>query len=282
MKEAFKNILADFWGFGLPESQAREVSLPLNSGKIITVTGVRRCGKSHLMYEGMKQLLKLGVVQQQIIYVSFDDERIDCSAKELGAIIEAHLELNPTVDLTQCHLFFDEIQNIEGWETFVRRIYDRVSKNIYLTGSNSKMLSRELSTSLRGRSINLELHPLSWSEYGQFVGAPLQTSGVHQTTQRELLFERFFSQGGFPELIFLDQRFHRKTLSEYVDVMIFQDLIERYQVKNTAYLKFLMKQMMQNHGSPFSVHKAFNNIKSQGYKVSKDTIYSLMEQLQDI
>ena len=181
-----------------------------------------------------------------------------------------------------CYFLFDEIQNISGWEKFTRRIYEQVSKNIFITGSNSKLLSREISTSLRGRSINFEIFPLSFEEYLNFSDIEINLNSTKSVSAIINTFEKFLSSGGFPELIWIDSEIKNKILQEYFNVMIFRDLIERYDIKQTAILKYFCKRVIGNSSKEFSVNKIYNEIKSQGYKISKDTIYQFQTYVESI
>ncbi|MCD6539710.1 MAG: AAA family ATPase, partial [Candidatus Omnitrophica bacterium] len=167
-KEILKQIIRDFHKNRLPLSKPRTLKIPLNTRKIVTISGVRRSGKTFALFETIKKLLSLNVPQERILYVNFEDERLQIRRESLDAVVQAYRELYPDFNLNKCYFFFDEIQNIDGWEKFIRRIYDTVTKNIFVTGSNSKLLSREIATSLRGRTITYEVFPLSFREYLEF------------------------------------------------------------------------------------------------------------------
>ena len=144
----------------------RENPLPVDSGKIITVPGVRRCGKSSKMEIVINDLLNAGVDRRRMLWVGFDDERIvNCKVDELHQIIEAYQEMFPDIKMADVYIFFDEIQLIEGWEYFVMKLYKHYSKNIYISGSNATMLSSELKSALRGWPLEEETLPLSFKAY---------------------------------------------------------------------------------------------------------------------
>ena len=164
-KEIIKNLITDFHKVSTPSAKQRLLEIPVNSKKIIALTGVRRSGKTYQLYNVITRLIKQKIKLKNILYFNFEDERIDKNSFILNNIIESYQGLYPEINLGDCYFLFDEIQNISGWEKFTRRIYEQISKNIFITGSNSKLLSREISTSLRGRSINFEIFPLSFEEY---------------------------------------------------------------------------------------------------------------------
>ena len=272
-KDIIKNLITDFHEKGIPSVKPRLLEIPVNSKKIVALTGVRRSGKTFQLYNVINRLIKNKIKLKNILYFNFEDERIDKNTFVLNNIIESYQELYPEINLGNCYFLFDEIQNIGGWEKFVRRIYEQISKNIFITGSNSKMLSREISTSLRGRSINYEIYPLNFEEYLNFLDIEINLNFTRSISVIINTFEKFLSGGGFPELISVDKEIKDKVLQEYFNVMIFRDLIERYDITQTAILKYFCKRVIGNSSKKFSVNKIYNEIKSQGYKISKDTIY---------
>ncbi|GAI87241.1 unnamed protein product, partial [marine sediment metagenome] len=272
-KDIIKNLITDFHEKGTPPAKPRLLEIPVNFKKIVALTGVRRSGKTFQLYNVINRLIKQKIKLKNILYFNFEDERIDKNTFVLNNIIESYQELYPEINLGNCYFLFDEIQNIDGWEKFVRRIYEQISKNIFITGSNSKMLSREISTSLRGRSINYEIYPLNFEEYLNFLGIKINLNSTRSISAIINTFEKFLYGGGFPELISVDNEIKGRVLQEYFNVMIFRDLIERYDITQTAILKYFCKRVIGNSSKEFSVNKIYNEIKSQGYKISKDTIY---------
>lgn len=281
-KEIIKNLITDFHKGSIPSAKQRLLEIPINSKKIIALTGVRRSGKTYHLYNAVSRLIKQKINLKNILYFNFEDERIDKNSFVLNNIIESYQELYPDINLDNCYFLFDEIQNINGWEKFVRRIYEQISKNIFMTGSNSKLLSREISTSLRGRSINYEIYPLNFEEYLNFLNIEINLNSTRSISTIINTLERFLVNGGFPELILLDSEIKYKVLQEYFNVMIFRDLIERYDITQTAILKYFCKRVISNSSKEFSVNKIYNEIKSQGYKISKDTIYEFQNYVEAI
>jgi len=139
-KEILKEIIVQNQNKNLYFVKPRQTQIPINTGKIISVSGVRRCGKTHLLLFTIHNLLKQNVRKAQILYLNFEDERLNLQTEELDLIIQSYTELYPNLDLQNSYFFFDEIQNVSGWEKFIRRLYDTVTKHIFITGSNSQML----------------------------------------------------------------------------------------------------------------------------------------------
>jgi len=281
-KEIIKNLITDFHEKGIPPVKSRFLEIPINSKKIIALTGVRRSGKTYHLYNIINRLTRDKVEINNFLYFNFEDERIDKETFEFNSIIESYQELYPEMDLGKCYFLFDEIQNIDGWERFVRRVYEQISKNVFVTGSNSRLLSREISTSLRGRSINYEIFPLNFREYLDFKGININLNSTRSVSAIINAFDVFLLEGGFPELIFIDDEKKNSVLQEYFNVMIFRDLIERYEITQTAILKYFCKRVIGNSSKEFSANKIYNEIKSQGYKISKDTIYEFQDYVESI
>ncbi|MBM3700724.1 MAG: ATP-binding protein [Actinobacteria bacterium] len=272
-KEIIKKIITDFHERVLPEIKPRLFSIPVDTKKIVVLTGVRRGGKTYHLYNLSANLVKNKTSLKNILYFNFEDERIDKNTFVLNDILDSYTELYPGLNLAQCYFLFDEIQNVNGWEKFLRRIHEQICPNIYVTGSNATMLSREISTSLRGRSISYEIYPLSFSEYLNFLDIEINLSSSKSLSYISNAFEQFLKWGGFPETIKLDEDIKIKTFQEYFNVMLFRDIIERYNVTQTAILKYFCKRIVAGSSGQFSIHKIYNEIKSQGYKISKDTLY---------
>ena len=282
-KEIFKEIIKDFQKRIFKGIVPRNIALPLDSGKIITVSGVRRSGKTYLLLDAVQKLVKKGVNFKRIVFINFEDERLEIGKSDLDLIIRAYQELYPEEDISKVYFFFDEIQNIEGWEKFSRRIYDSVSKHIFITGSNAKFLSRDISTTLRGRNLNYEVYPLSFVEFLEFSKVSPDIHSSKNLAKIAVKSKEYLSNGGFPELLFLEKAFFLKTLQEYFDVMLFKDIIERYKRKTHSHLlKYFIKRLLSSISTPVSIHKIYNELRSQGYKIDKNLLYDLIEELNSI
>lgn len=280
MKNVLKTIISDFHTIRLRTSIKRNIELPIDSGTIISVIGVRRSGKTFLLYETIKRILGNNVPKKNILYINFEDERLTPDQDQLDLIIQAYKELYPKMDLSGCYFFFDEIQNVKGWEKFVRRVFDTVSRNIFITGSNSKLLSIEIATELRGRTISYTLYPLNFEEYLRFKKAGTDYFGTDQKITILNHLRNFMIFGGFPELIELDETLKIKKLQDYFNSIIYNDLIERYNISNPAILKFFLKRILSQVTKPVSINKIYNDLRSLGYKVSNNLLYEYADNIQ--
>jgi predicted AAA+ superfamily ATPase len=281
-KELLKTIISDSQSRMLPVVWNRTLTIPVDSTKIVTLTGVRRSGKTYHLFDIMNQLKESGVSSERFLYINFEDERLHLAGEEMDVILQAYQELYPHLTLSDCYFFFDEIQEVEGWEKFVDRLYSSVSQHVFVTGSNSKLLSREIATALRGRTITFEVYPLSFSEFVHVVHPGLNPHSSAGKAQLLSLFERFLHEGGFPEIITQQDDLKDKVLQEYFNVMLLRDLVERYAISQVAILKYFCKRVIGASAGEFSVNKIYNELKSQGYRVGKDSLYSYQENVEAI
>jgi len=279
MREIIKTLIRDFHKADFVDYKKRKLNVPLNTNKIITIIGSRRAGKTYFMYQLMEKISRK-VGKESILYINFEDERLDFNRENLKEIIEAYYELYP--EKKDIYLFFDEIQNIEGWEKFVRRIYDTVTKKIFITGSSSKLLSKEIATSLRGRTLTYQLFPLSFTEYLFFKN--IDYEDVYSTKNKVQIkkgFENYLKIGGFPEVIDYTDEVWKKTLQSYFEVMIYRDIIERYDIKKTKILKAFIKINISYISKIVSVNKYYKQLRSRNYKISNNRLYDFLDYMND-
>ncbi len=265
-------------------STNRQFKFPEAENMIKVAIGMRRSGKTYFLYQQINELLNQGVDKKQILLVNFEDDRLlPMDAKEMGKLLDAFYSLYPENHNRPCYLFLDEVQNVTDWHLVVRRYFDSKDVKLYLTGSSAKLLSKEINTSLRGRSLALEILPYSFREYLIAHKIKRQEKPFGQASfdimQQQLL--NYCSVGGFPAVQNMQKNEWRETLQGYVDTVILRDIVERHKVTNIALLKYLIMCLLKNSATTFSVNKFYNDIKSQGYKVSKDTIHNYLDYIQD-
>lgn len=282
-KELLKQLIAGFQESLPAEVYPRELVLPTDSRKIITVPGVRRCGKSSLFLVAINQLLKEKKIRkEQILFLNFDDERLSMDAENLDEILQAYRELYPEIPLKDVYMFFDEVQMADDWQPFVRRVYEQECKQIFLTGSNSRMLSSELSSSLRGRTLQFEEFPLSFKEFCTFTEVSTNHYVAGQRARVVNAFKQYLHQGGFPEVALSAALYRDRILQEYFFVMLYKDLVERYQIKNPEPVRYFIKRVMSNLTKPTSINRIYNELKSQGVSIGKNTLYEVITQTESI
>lgn len=247
--------------------------------------GMRRVGKTYFLYQTIDDLLQTGVSPKQILYINFEDDRLlPMSQQALAELLESFYRLFPENHDRPCYFFLDEIQNVEDWPLVIRRFFDKKRVDIYLTGSSSKLLSREIASSLRGRSIATEIWPYSFREYLRAKKIAIPENITSRDSQDHLQYQlaHYLEHGGFPEVVHTDPINAQQILQDYVDVVAYRDIIERYQVSNISLLQYLMKTRIKNTATAFSSNKFYNDSKSQGFTVGKNTIYDYVNHLEEV
>ena len=281
MKILFKRIITDFHEAPPKQVVMRDYNIPVDSRKIISLIGVRRSGKTFLLYSLINRL-RQELDPRNIIYINFEDDRLyPLELKDLDDLIESYFELYPQKRDEQVYLFLDEVQNVPEWERFVRRIYDTLNLQIFITGSSSRLLSHEIATSLRGRTLTYEIFPFSFHEYLVYKKIKINFNSSKSISFIKNIFERYLTEGGFAETFDEDTDIQKKILRDYLDLIVYRDVIERYNIKNRALLKRLIKYTFSNISTLISYNKLYNEYKSSGYKVSKDTLYNYLSFLED-
>ncbi len=282
LKTTIKEVISIFHASPKVKCTERNLKLPVDSGRVVAVLGVRRSGKTYLLFDTINRIVKAGVPKKNILYINFEDERLLLRQSELDLVLQAYRELYPDVRDADIWFFFDEIQNIEGWEKFVRRIHDSVSRHIFISGSNSVFLSSDIATTLRGRSMNFEVYPFSFDEYLRHLKVE---QNIYHPNSRAAIINRYYdylSFGGFPETIGLDARLRNETLRNYFYVMLYKDLIERYKISSASTLKRFIEKIAGNITKPFSVNKIYNDLRSQGLRVDKNMLYEISSFVENI
>ncbi len=282
MKEIFKQLIFDSQEKEYKGIVEREYAIPTDTRKIVSLIGVRRSGKTFLLYQLIRQLRGNGVNRQNIFYINFEDDRLyPLNLSDMDALVEAYYELYPDKRGETCYWFLDEVQNIQGWERFIRRIYDTLDLRIFVTGSSSKLLSSEIASSLRGRTIVYEIFPFSFREYLTYRGIEVNLHSSKSLSFIRNAFNTYLINGGFAETFDVNEDIRLRILRDYLDLVLYRDVVERYNVKNHALLKHLIKHLIVNMGTLVSFTKLYNDYKSMGFKVSKDTLFEYLSYLEE-
>ncbi len=282
--EKVKQYLLDFQKRSFSDVLARGLKLP-DGKKIQSVLGARRVGKTYLLFSKIKQLESGGVKREQILYLNFENPVLSNALNsQIRDIVQAHLSLFAKQTDKRLYLFIDEPQVIEKWEMAVRSLHDEFDCSIFITGSSSKLLSKEIATSLRGRSITTLLLPLSFQEFLVFRGFGQDATRLDTSSKAQLenLLDEYIQYGGYPEVILeANKETKLRILKDYYDMTIFKDLVDRYAIKNTILIKWLANYVASTSTKGISLNKIYNTLKSEGHKLSKDTLYEYLSMLQD-
>lgn len=252
-----------------------ERNITINDFPCQVLVGVRRSGKSYILYGRIQQLLREGKTWDDIVYINFEDERLlGMEVSDLNSILEVHGGLSNHRPM----LFLDEIQNIEGWDKFARRLADNKYK-VVITGSNAKMLSHDVATTLGGRYFIKEVFPFSFAEYLRAVGVDLTDATLLSTTSGRSAvkhwFEEYFLFGGFPEAIPLLAK--RDYLMSLYQKLYLGDIAARHNIENTFALRVMYKKLVESIKQPVSYTRIANIVASTGKKVGKTTIINYVD-----
>ncbi|MEG1187933.1 MAG: ATP-binding protein [Bacteroidales bacterium] len=273
-KEVLKQIIIENQGF-VASIELVKRNLQIEPLGNYIFTGSRRAGKTYCLFQIIQGLLEEGIDKSRILYINFEDERLmEMTVNDLASIIDAYSELYPDKPI----FFLDEIQNIEGWEKFCRRLAD-MKYRVFITGSNAKMLSREMATVLGGRFLIKEIYPFSFTEYLKANQIELNPNWMYGTVRFEVrrLFDTYFVYGGFPEL--LNFREKRMWLDNVYQKIFYSDLIARYKIRNEFALKLLIKKLAENIHDEVSFSRIKNIIQSSGTKIGTNTVIEYCEAL---
>ena len=285
LRDQIDALVADFQDRDLPALTPRQLKLPSLPGKVDAVVGMRRSGKTYFLYQQLRERLEAGIGRDRLLYLNFEDERLlPLSAAELHLVPEALYRRFPDSRDQLCWFFFDEIQNVPEWERFIRRLVDSEKVAIVVTGSSAKLLGREIATSLRGRSLASELLPFSFEEALRHADVEVPETWPASSRQRSLLenrFEIYMEIGGFPEVQDVSTELRQRILQDYVDVVLFRDVVERHRVENLPALRYLVRSLLSRPARKFSIHRLHNDLKSQGIPAGKDSLHRYLDHLED-
>ncbi len=258
------------------EVKKREINYPLTSFGAV-ILGPRRAGKTFSLYYFINSS---HIKDEDYVFVNYEDDIVRTMKREEKVkIVDLHIELykkHPKF------IFLDEIQSLERWESFVYSIVEKKKYHLFITGSNSKLLSKEIATQLRGRLLTIPVFPFNFNEFMELKGIeikyPLSFSSISKIkgTLREYL-----STTGFPPIL-IDNINPKIFFKDYLDVIIFRDIVERYNVKNIYALRYLISRAISSYSSRFSINKIYNELKSEGIKTGKSVLYEYAQYLEDV
>lgn len=275
-KEIFKTLIKE------GQAEIRDIELyqrPFEfeeEGRYVLV-GIRQAGKSYLLYQRAKQFLQAGHDIREIVYINFDDERLyDMKVEDFDLILQAYSTMYDCKPL----LFFDEIQNIQGWEHFARRLANQKYR-VFITGSNAKMLSRDIATTLGARYFDEKIYPYSFKEYLGAKGIILEDNWEYgkQRDLVQLQFEEYFKWGGFPELLLYQNKRH--WLNGLYEKIVLGDVIQRNNIKNEYGLRLAIKRLAENVMQPTAYNRLANMVKSTGASTSTASIIDYVRLIKD-
>ena len=242
--------------------------------------GIRRTGKSYMMYQQIHNLMNDGISSSQIVYVNFEDERLlEIGVDDLNTILEIGIEFSGSKG--KPYLFLDEIQNVDGWEKFVRRVAD-MKYRINITGSNSKMLSKEIASTLGGRFMIENVFPYSFKEYlsaNHIENIMLDQIGTKKRADIVSQYEQYVTYGAFPELV--DIKNKRPFLNNIYQTVYLQDIITRNKITNDFAVRLILKKIAESVTKVLSFNRLTNIVKSAGISIGKQTVINYVGHMLD-
>lgn len=275
-----EQYIIDFQKKEFPVLFNRKIDIP-TTPKIKAIIGPRRAGKTFFLYQIMENLLKKGAKKEELLFLNFESTRLsETNFKNMGEIVGISEKIFPSEK--KKILFIDEPQIIENWEKAVRELYDE-GFNIFISGSSSKLLSKEIATSLRGRSLSYLVLPLSFLEFLNLRG--FEASKIISSSEKNKmlsLFNEYIAYGGFPEVVLeKDKDTKMKILENYLELVVYKDLVERYKIRDSFIIKWLIKSISSCYSKELSINKTYLTLKSQGRQISKDDLYNYASLISD-
>lgn len=255
--------------------QSRNVCFEENANYVLV--GIRRAGKSYMLYQHIQHLVANGHSIEEMLFINFEDERIsDIRKEDLYLILEAYRELFAFQPI----IFLDEIQNVEGWEHFARRLADEKYR-VFITGSNAHMLSREISSTLGGRYLTKEIRPFSFSEYLEYHNIHLpqhwELSPIRADVVR--LFSDYFYYGGLSEVFDIQDK--KSWLQSLYQKILYSDIVMRKGVRNERSLRLLIRKLADSVMQPTAIKRLQDILQGDGTKITRDTIGSYLDYLHE-
>ncbi|BBL45718.1 AAA+ superfamily ATPase [Nanobdella aerobiophila] len=255
----------------------RELSININKEFVFSIIGPRRSGKTYFLYDLILNKLKLR--DEDYIFINFEEEGLDFDKDRIYNIIKSHIEI---YEKEPEYLFFDEIQNLKDWEKFIYTLYEQKKYYIFITGSSSKLLSKEIATQFRGRSISYIILPFNFKEILYIKGFEIKKYYTISEKGKILnILNKYLQSGGYPQLILTDID-EQEFFKSLIDSIFYRDIIERYKIKQQYLLELIIKILSSSFSSQYSINKIYNSLKSSGLKVSKKTVYNYIRYLENV
>lgn len=262
----------------IPKLELVHRSIVLEPKLNYVFVGLRRAGKSYLMYQLIQHAIKQGEMKiEDVLYINFEDERIALiSAQELGLILDAYSEMYDG----QPVVFLDEIQNVKGWEKFARRLAD-ARYRVYITGSNAQMLSKDIYTTLGGRYLAYEVYPFSFAEYLRYKSVVLNKNWEYSDLARHVkkLFLEYFYSGGFAESFVVNDK--RSWLNALYQKILLGDIITRNDIRSENAIRVLVKKLSESVMQPSSLSRLKNIVDTTGTTIARNTMVDYLQYLSD-
>lgn len=280
-----KTAIIEWQESSLPVVHHRKHNIQANLPHINDITGVRRCGKTYVMYQIIHELLKQGVPKEHILYLNLDDDRLQpIQGDELALLTDTFREFCAVSDDEKLYFFLDEVQNFPLWEKLLKGMYDkRKNLKFVISGSNASLLSEEIATGLTGRHLTTRVFPFSFAEFLDYKKIAIDSDTIRYSEKKievKRMLNEYMIHGGFPEVIIYSPGDPVTLLQSYFDDIIFRDIVTRYRVRNPAIFKDMALFCVSNIAKPHtynSLRKIFSNYQN----ISTDAVIRYLSYLED-
>ena len=270
--EDFRKVISDWFTRTLPNIYERDIDIPLDVDVVVSIVGPRRSGKTFMVYSLISRLERF-LPRGNVLYINMEHERLrHLSAEDLGDMITAYNEIGKPDGTKPIYLFLDEVQVVDGWNRWINRMYESKKYHIYLTGSTSQLLSREIATEMRGRSISYTVFPYSYREILKLKNRDIPDSEILARSEKRgeiiAVLEDYLQHGGYPETL-NNPSIREKLLQSYIDAIVLRDVGERFNVE-TLLLSYIFEYLSSSYSKYFSGSKAYQFLKTINYPVGKE------------
>ena len=270
--EDFRKVISDWFTRTLPNIYERDIDIPLDVDVVVSIVGPRRSGKTFMVYSLISRLERF-LPRGNVLYINMEHERLrHLSTEDLGDMITAYNEIGKLDGTKPIYLFLDEVQVVDGWNRWINRMYESKKYHIYLTGSTSQLLSREIATEMRGRSISYIVFPYSYREILKLKNRDIPDSEILARSEKRgeiiTVLEDYLQHGGYPETL-NNPSIREKLLQSYIDAIVLRDVGERFNVE-TLLLSYIFEYLSSSYSKYFSGSKAYQFLKTINYPVGKE------------
>ena len=283
MLELLKEIILDSQTSALATGTRRHLRIERIAGKASICMGVRRCGKSTLMHQMIADLMAEGVSRENVLYINFFDDRLaELKRSGPGLITEAYFALYPEKKNSETvYCIFDEIQEVHNWEPFVDRLLRTEQCEVFITGSSAKMLSTEIATQMRGRSLAWELFPFSFAEYLDHCNVDYRVLNTQNRLFVQQRFDAYWKSGGFPEVLAASDTVRVMILQEYYKTILHRDIIERFDAMHPQAVVAAGQRLIGTAAALYTINRMTEYLKSLGFKTSKNFVSACIQWFED-
>jgi len=277
--------LPDYCTAIVPEPRPASPAVSSRPPSAIAITGPRRCGKTYFIYQLIDRFCSSpgsSIPRNRLFYINFEDDRLfPLNFSDLASMPDAYFELYPDNRDKEIFIFLDEIQQVEGWQLFLRRLLDRENMRLFITGSSSRLCSRSLSSALSCRTLEFAISPLTFKEFLGFKGLELTPDFPYSKIRFKIrnLLEEYIIYGGYPEVVLTDPSLKLRILKNHYDMLIYKELAEQFSVRNINLLKELLKSLILHIGSAFSINSYFLGIQPKLH-ISRETVLDYVSHLE--